>query len=61
MYSSALQSGENMSIGIATAVIAAVLAAGGTFTIGYAVLVGLALAAIAIASTTRARDDLAHE
>lgn len=48
-YSSALQAGESMGIGVTTALIAAVIAAGAAFTAVYAVLLGLACAAVLIA------------
>lgn len=50
-YSSALQAGESMSIGVLTALIAALLATGVTFTTLYGVLLGLALVAILVAVT----------
>ncbi|GGA54511.1 MFS transporter [Pseudoclavibacter endophyticus] len=50
-YSSALQAGESMSIGVLTALIAALLATGVTFTTLYGVLLGLALVAILVAAT----------
>lgn len=48
-YSSALQTGESMGIGVVTAFTAAVLIGGGTFTTVYTILIGLASVAIAIA------------
>ena len=50
-YSSALQAGESMSIGVVTAIIATLLATGAPFATLYSVLVGLALVAILVAAT----------
>lgn len=54
-YSSALQTGESMSIGVVTALVATVLSGGGTFTTVYTVLIGLACVAIVIASVANNR------
>lgn len=48
-YSSALQSGESMGIGVTTALIAVVLATGATFTAAFGILLVLAGAGIVIA------------
>ncbi|ROR73432.1 MFS transporter [Bogoriella caseilytica] len=48
-YSSALQSGESMGIGVTTALIAVVLATGATFTLAFGILLMLAGAGIVIA------------
>ena len=58
-YSSALQTGESMGIGVVTALTAAVVIGGGTFTTVYTILIGLASVAIAIAclaNRTRSAD-----
>lgn len=49
-YSSALQAGESMGIGVVTAVIATILASGGSFATTYVLLLGLAVAASVVAS-----------
>lgn len=57
-YSSALQTGESMSIGVVTALVAMVLVGGGTFTTLYTVLVGLAGVALLIACLSSGRRDM---
>ncbi|WP_229730983.1 MFS transporter [Microbacterium faecale] len=56
-YSSALQTGESMGIGVVTALAAAVLVGGGTFTTIFAILTGLACATILVACVSGDADE----